>query len=140
MPEKKKKKIYSCDGKLTYSVKTREEFDPILDDIQKGKNITKHKQRIGKHFAGSLPWRLSEVSDRLEALSNPHFYSQVFKLKFKRDGCNNDNSQLIHDLISKAIPGDYVIECPVCSNKTDIGIPGVIPVKEKKVLDKDWAK
>ena len=140
MPEKKNKKIYSCDGKLTYSVKTREEFDPILDDIQKGKNITKHKQRIGKHFAGSLPWRLSEVPDRLEALSNPQFYSQVFKLKFKRDGCNNDNSKLIYDLIAKGIAGEYVIECPVCGNKTDIGIGEVKPSKEKKVLDKDWAK
>ena len=49
MPEKKNKRTYSCDGKLMHSVKTREEFDPILDDIGKGKNITKHKHRIGKH-------------------------------------------------------------------------------------------
>ena len=130
---------YTCLGKLSYSVKVREEFDPILDDIKKGENVAQHKHRIEKHFAEFLPWRLSEVSERLEALNNIEFYDTVFRLKFKRDGCNNDNSDLIYALIDKGIHGEYVVECPACGNKTDIGI-GDKPAKEKKVLDKDWAK
>ena len=53
MPENKKKKIYSCDGKLTHSVKTREEFDPILDDIVKGKNIITYENEAIKRWEKS---------------------------------------------------------------------------------------
>jgi len=130
----------TCSGQLTYSVKTREEFDPILDDIGKGKNIGKYKRTIEKHFAGQLPYRLSEVSERLEALNNPEFKTVVFRLKFTRDGCNNDNTKLVKDLIAKGVAGNFVIVCPACGNKTDVGVPGKKPPQEKKVLDKDWAK